>query len=221
LSHAEAASRPGFAAPTVAGENASVLVLFAHPVPHRSRVNHRLVGAIRGMRGVTLHDLYEAYPDFAIDVEFEQELLLKHDIIVLQHPFYWYSTPALLKEWQDHVLSYGWAYGRGGTALTGKRVMSAITTGGPTQAYQRDVGHGFTVLDLLAPLVATTRLCHMTWLPPFVVSGTHRLDDPGLDKAAADYRRVIEALRDGRLRTVATPDGRLDADRAAPAEGEA
>ncbi|HIG46586.1 MAG TPA: hypothetical protein EYQ20_09260 [candidate division Zixibacteria bacterium] len=26
-----------------------------------------------------------------------------HDIIVLQHPFFWHSIPALLKEWMDMV----------------------------------------------------------------------------------------------------------------------
>ena len=64
------------------------------------------------MEGVRLHDLYEAYPDFLIDVEAEQALLLEHDVIVFQHPVYWYSSPAILKEWQDLVLEHGFAYGR-------------------------------------------------------------------------------------------------------------
>ena len=64
-----------------------------------------------------------------IDVRAEQELLVSHDVIVSQHPFYWYSSPALLKEWQDLVLEHGWAYGRGGTKLTGKILFNAITAG--------------------------------------------------------------------------------------------
>ena len=54
----------------------------------------------------------------------EQELLLQHKIIVWQHPFYWYSSPALLKEWIDLVLEHGWAYGRKGDMLKGKKVNS-------------------------------------------------------------------------------------------------
>jgi len=46
---------------------------------------------------VTIHDLYETYPNFHIQVKFEQDLLLAHDIIVFHHPFYWYSSPAILK----------------------------------------------------------------------------------------------------------------------------
>ena len=45
-----------------------VLVLFAHPVVERSRVNRLLVDAIRDVDGVTFHDLYEAYPTLWIDV---------------------------------------------------------------------------------------------------------------------------------------------------------
>ena len=75
-----------------------VLVLFAHPALEKSRVNRHLLRAIEGLPDVTVHDLYEEYPDFQIDAEREQELLRTHDVIVLQHPFYWYSAPALVKE---------------------------------------------------------------------------------------------------------------------------
>jgi glutathione-regulated potassium-efflux system ancillary protein KefG len=201
LSHAGGAARPAFAPATVSSGDASVLVLYAHPAAHRSRVNRRLVEVARSVPGVTVHDLYEAYPDFLIDVEAEQALLLKHDTIVFQHPMYWYSTPAVLKEWQDLVLTYGWAYGTGGTALTGKRWLSALSTGGPDFAYQRDRGHGFTLTDLLAPLIATARLCHMEWLDPFVVHGTHRLDDAAIAVAADAYRARLMALHANRRAT--------------------
>jgi len=55
---------------------------------------------------VTIHPLYEAYPDWSIDVTREHELLLAHDRIVLQFPFYWYSSPPLLKKWLDFVLLF-------------------------------------------------------------------------------------------------------------------
>src|SRR5688572_33193483 len=97
-----------------------VLILFAHPVLERSRVNRRLVEAVTGLDDVTVHDLYETYPTLSIDVRREQALLLEHDVVVAQHPFYWYSTPSVLKEWQDLVLEHGWAYGHGGTRLHGK-----------------------------------------------------------------------------------------------------
>ncbi|MHC5048843.1 MAG: NAD(P)H-dependent oxidoreductase, partial [Planctomycetota bacterium] len=105
-------------------EERRILVLFAHPAFEKSRVNRRLVGAIEQLEGVTVNDLYESYPDFDVDVEREQELLVAHEVLVLQHPLYWYSAPALLKEWIDLVLEHGWAYGAGGDALLGKKAMS-------------------------------------------------------------------------------------------------
>jgi glutathione-regulated potassium-efflux system ancillary protein KefG len=176
-----------------------VLILFAHPALEKSRVNRRLVETVRGLQGVTFQDLYEAYPDFDVDVRREQGLLLAHDTLVLQHPFYWYSAPALLKQWLDLVLAHGWAYGTGGTALRGKRLLSAITTGGGETAYREEGHNRFTVRQLLAPIEQTARLCGMDYLPPFVVHGTHRLDAAGIDGAAREYGAFVAALTDDRV----------------------
>jgi glutathione-regulated potassium-efflux system ancillary protein KefG len=177
----------------------SVLILFAHPALEKSRVNRVLIRDVREFRGVTFHDLYEVYPDFDIDVRREQLLLLDHAIIVFQHPLFWYSTPAILKEWQDLVLEHGWAYGREGTALRGKMFLNAITTGGRETAYQREGYNRFTIQELLAPLEQTARLCGMDVLPPFVVHGTHGMTEEEIHRHANDWRRTIEALRDERL----------------------
>ena len=152
-----------------------ILILFAHPALQKSRINRPLLEAVQGADGITVRDLYEAYPNFLIDVAREQELLVAHDIVVFQHPFYWYSVPAILKEWQDLVLEYGFAYGAEGTALHGKRLLSAITTGGSEKAYQPEGINRFRVAELLLPIAQTAHLCGMTYLPPFVVHGTHRL----------------------------------------------
>lgn len=176
-----------------------VLVLLAHPALHRSRVNRRMADAIRGLEGVTIHDLYEAYPDFDIHVAHEKALLEAHPILVWQHPFYWYSTPAILKEWQDLVLEFGWAYGPGGTALKGKPFLQALTTGGRAEAYHPEGFNRFTINQLLAPVEQTAHLCGLVRLPPFVVHNTHRLTHAEIDAYAKDYRRVITALRDGNL----------------------
>lgn len=176
-----------------------ILVLFAHPAFERSRVNQVLVNGIEDVPGVTFQDLYEAYPEFDIDVRREQDLLDGHDIVVLHHPFFWYSTPAILKQWQDLVLEHGWAYGRQGTALRGKKMLSVVTTGGREVAYQREGYNRFTMRELLAPIEQTARLCGMDYLPPFVVHGTHGMAREEMEAHARDYRRTLEALRDGRV----------------------
>jgi len=177
-----------------------VLILFAHPVLERSRVNRKLLDAVRGLPDVTIHDLYEVYPTLGIDVAREQALLLDHDAIVFQHPFYWYSAPAILKEWQDLVLEHGWAYGAGGDKLRGKLTLNAVSTGGPEQAYRSDGYNRFSIRELLAPWDQTAHLCGMRFLAPFVVHAALKV--AGTDELAAPrlaYRHVIEALRDDRL----------------------
>jgi glutathione-regulated potassium-efflux system ancillary protein KefG len=180
-----------------------ILVLFAHPAIEKSRVNRRLLATIEGVGGVTVHDLYEVYPDFFIDVAAEQARLESHDVVVFQHPFYWYSTPSILKEWQDLVLEHGWAYGTQGHALEGKWLLSAISAGGREASYATDGSNRFTMRQLLAPIEQMARLCGMTYLPPFVVHGTHRMSEEDILRHADDYRRVLEALRDGRLEAAA------------------
>ena len=83
-----------------------VLINFAHPARKRSKINSALRAALEGLDDVTINDLYANYPDFLIDVEREQSLCEDHDVIIFQHPFYWYSTPAIMKEWLDLVLQH-------------------------------------------------------------------------------------------------------------------
>lgn len=180
---------------------ARVLILFAHPALEHSRVHRRLLRELPEDPKLTLHDLYEAYPKLDIDVAREQDLLVEHDVIALQHPFYWYSTPPILKQWQDLVLEHGWAYGSDGDALEGKTFLSLISTGGGERAYCAQGYNRFTVRQLLAPVEQTAELCGMRFLPPFVVFGTHRLDGTGISEQAARYRVLVEALMDGE------PDG--------------
>jgi glutathione-regulated potassium-efflux system ancillary protein KefG len=180
-----------------------ILVLFAHPALEKSRVNRRLVEAVAGLDGVTFRDLYELYPDFDVEIPLEQEVLERHDVLVLQHPFYWYSVPPLLKQWIDLVLEHGWAYGSEGKALVGKCVISAISTGGSRSAYQHGGHNRFTMRELLAPIEQTFVLCGMDYLPPFVVYGAHRMTAPTIESHARDYRRLLETLRDGSLDLVA------------------
>lgn len=177
-----------------------ILIQFAHPVLERSRVNRHLIEAVRDLPNVTINDLYELYPDLAIDVAREQKLLDDHDAIVFQHPFYWYSCPAILKEWQDLVLEHGWAYGSGGDHLRGKLALNAITAGGPKSAYQRDGYNRFTARELLSPWDQTAHLCGMKYLGPFVVHGTLKVaTHADVHVASEAYRKLIEALRDDRI----------------------
>jgi glutathione-regulated potassium-efflux system ancillary protein KefG len=154
------------------------LILFAHPAFEKSRINRHLIDGVSALEGVTVHDLYQEYPDFYIDAGREKALLEKHERIVWQHPFYWYSAPALMKEWFDVVLEYGWAFGKGGDALAGKTVKSVVTAGGSEAAYCPKGHNHYSVEELLRPIEQTARLCGMTYEEPMVVYDALHLDEP-------------------------------------------
>lgn len=172
-----------------------VLVLFAHPKFEKSRANKAMVQAIAGLEGITFHDLYERYPHFQIDVAYEQKLLQQHDIIVWHHPIYWYSCPPLLKQWIDLVLEIGWAYGKGGEQLKGKYLFNAVSSGGSREVYQPEGRNRFSLRQFLAPFDQTAWLCHLQYLPPFAVQGTHRLTELELEEMALQYAQTLRQLQ--------------------------
>lgn len=182
-----------------------VLVLFAHPVFQTSLVNKTLLAAIPDSANITFHDLYETYPNFLIDVHYEQQLLNEHDVIVFQHPLYWFSCPAILKEWMDLVLEHGYAYGTNGKALENKIFASVISTGGDIANYKGDRN----IRDLLKPFEFTAKLCNMHYLPPFITYAglkikagnfDQHLTQEYLTQQANRYAKLLEELVNGEMK---------------------
>ncbi|SEN53440.1 NAD(P)H-dependent oxidoreductase [Paenibacillus sp. OV219] len=159
------------------------LVVLAHPKLHESRVNRMWKERLQQEPSITVHDLYETYPSEVIDVEQEQQLLLQHDRIVFQFPFYWYSTPSLLKKWQDEVYTYGFGYGSG-NQLKGKEYMLAISVGRAEESYRPEGESLYTLDQLLLPLKATVLLTEMRYVEPFVVYHAPRMNDEEITASA-------------------------------------
>lgn len=177
-----------------------ILVLFAHPSVERSEINAPLAKDVATHEACTLVDLYAEYPDYRIDVDREQERLLNHDVIVFLFPLFWYSTPALLKEWQDLVLEHGFAYGSGGDALKGKDFLCVCSAGGDEAAYHQGGMNNFELRTLLRPLEQTANLCQMFYLPPFALFGARTaLDDGRLQSHREQFERLLTALAEDLL----------------------
>ena len=158
-----------------------------------------MVNHVRHLEHIHFHDLYETYPDLDIDIKKEQQLLLEHDIIIWQHPFYWYSAPAIIKQWLDLVLEHNWAYGAKGKMLTGKKIFNAISCGGSEEAYNERGRNRYTIPQFLAPFEQTANLCNMQYLPPFVIHGTHRLSEADIELHSIQYLQLLVALTHNRI----------------------
>ena len=179
---------------------AKLILYYAHPGHIHSQVNAAMYAAAGQVEGITRVDLYAEYPRFDIDPDGEQKRLLEHDIILFQFPLFWYSTPSILKEWQDIVLEHGFAYGTGGTALAGKQMMLAVTAAGPQDAYAPEGYQHHHLRSFLRPLEQTASLCNMQFLPPYVLFGSLKAPNSGQVGPHVDgYRYLLEGLRDGRF----------------------
>ncbi len=176
-----------------------LIVYFAHPAQRFSHANAAMARAALTVEGITFVDLYAEYPRHNIDVDREQARLLDHDVILFQFPLFWYSTPSLVKEWQDLVLEHGFAYGAGGTALEGKTMMLALTAAGSAEAYTADGYQHYPLRTFLTPLEQTARLCKMRFPAPYVMySSLHAIEQGRVQPHAAGFARLLSAIRDGR-----------------------
>ena len=170
-----------------------ILVIYAHPYPQHSRACKALLDAVVDVPDVELRSLYDLYPDFDIDVAAEQAALARADLVVWLHPVYWYSVPSMLKHWFDVVLSRGWAYGKEGNALRGKRCLWVVGTGGDEDAYSANGMHQQPFENFAAPVEQTARFCGMQWQVPIALHGAHAVSDAQLAATAEVFRtRLIE-----------------------------
>jgi putative NADPH-quinone reductase len=175
------------------------LILLFHPDTERSKANTALRSAALTVPGTRMVDIQARYPGGVIDMHTdgaaEARGLLDADRIVLQFPIQWYSTPALLKAWQDAVLTrmYYIHADTEGDKLVGTPLMVAATAGNTPAAYGRGGANHFTMDELMAPLKATTLRCGLPWHPPHLVFRADRLEPAELAAAADAY---VVALKD-------------------------
>lgn len=173
------------------------LILLFHRDLSSSKANAALAAAAAKVPGVDIVDMQALYPDgvdMFRDGEREAARLLSADRIVFQFPIQWYSTPALMKAWQDAVLTrmFYIAYEQEGRALEGTPLMIAATAGNVPDAYRPGGRNMFPMIELLAPLRATAHRCGLVWADPFVLYQADKLAPEALEAAVAHYAAALE-----------------------------
>jgi len=179
-----------------------ILVVSGHPdLDSASTANCRILNKLSETNlDLNIRRLDQTNKGFNVDVAVEQEALLDADLVVLQTPMYWYSVPALLKNWIDQVFTYGFAYGKTGNKLKGKGFMMSMTISSPFGCYQTLGYNNFTVGELLNPLKQTALMSQMIYQEPVLSYGV--LYFPGIvgtaegihDLADDHYERLVGRL---------------------------
>ncbi len=172
------------------------LILLFHPQFERSRANRALADAARTLPEAEVVEMAALYPDGGIDADREVARLLDAERIVLQFPVQWYSTPPLLKAWQDAVLTrmFYIAYETEGAKLAGRPLLVAATAGNVPEAYAPEGANLFPLRDLLKPLQATANRCGLIWAEPFLIYNAHKADTEALQAAGEHYAERLGRL---------------------------
>lgn len=176
----------------------NTLVLTAHPDLSASTANRKWFDALSAMENVVTRDLTAVGGEkMLFEPAIEQALIAQADRIVMQFPFYWYSSPPVLKAWIDQVLLFGFAYGQGGDKLHGKELILAITTGGPAESFQSGSFNRFSMNEFLTPFEQTAKMIGMTYLPPFVFHSAMSRDKTKLNASTAKLVNYVTKPRVG------------------------
>ncbi|MGL5646558.1 MAG: NAD(P)H-dependent oxidoreductase, partial [Clostridium sp.] len=160
------------------------LIIIAHPNMEASKINKIWKNRLDSEENITIHDLYSLRKKGPFNILEEQELLLNHDRIIYQFPFHWYSAPALLKEWQDDVLAFGFSHGPNGNKLNGKEFMLVISAGGQESAYRAGGYQHYNIDELTRPYQAMATFTGMKFLPTYALYSTHTLSDEQVQESA-------------------------------------
>nr|WP_314649769.1 NAD(P)H-dependent oxidoreductase [uncultured Porphyromonas sp.] len=170
----------------------NVLVIYSHTYQSQSHAGKAILEVLEAQPGITVRKLEELYPDNRpIDAAAEQAALLAADVIVFQHPLFWFATPAMLKRYMDEVLRYGFAYGADSFKLAGKKFVHSYTTGSGAATYE-----GGLHLDVEAALRTSAGYCRMEYAGAFPLYGQLALTNPNVAaEAKAHAERLVDFLK--------------------------
>lgn len=160
------------------------LVIFSHTYFDKSNVNKALLDSLKDTPNLEVRNLNAKYPDGKIDVAAELSALKSAQNIYFQFPLFWFSTPSLLKEWQDSVLT-AILYGENPKMLEGKKFGVIVTIGSTEDKYKEMGG-----LDkFLVPLVTSFSYLGATSLPTHGIYGAHHIED--MDSVIKKYQAIF------------------------------
>lgn len=146
------------------------LMILAHPNIEQSIANKTIAHTLdKNLPNLEARNIHQLYPDYKINVEEEQAALLRHDLIVLQYPMYWFNMPAILKIWFDEVFTYQFAYGSQGDKLKNKKLLPSLTIGQPEKNFQHEGKH--LIDDFLQSVKYSTAYANMQYIDPCLLYG--------------------------------------------------
>lgn len=157
------------------------LIINAHPTPEQSHTQSFFKEVIMSLSNVSYIELTKHLPTI--------EEILGYERIIFQFPVYWYSSPALLKNWLDN------------TFLSDENRLKNVELGlvtifGVSQShYQAGGKERYTPSEMLRPFEMLANHLGMIYLPPFTVFQFDYLCDNARKSLLVDYWRYILGVK--------------------------
>lgn len=170
-----------------------ILIVSGHPDLNDSFANKTILEEVHKLLPeAEIAYLDKLYPDFQIDVQKEQERLLRADIIVLQYPLFWYTAPSLLHRWIEKTFTHGFSHGKTGDKLKGKQLVLSFTAGAPEKMYSPEGPQQHSIDDFLTPYRQMAHLCQLEW-SGYIFSG-------GLSYASRHDEKELARMKEKSIR---------------------
>lgn len=159
------------------------------------RFNRSLVAEAESVLS-TSHDVKVSILEDGFEIEEERDKWLWADSVILQFPVFWFSCPAILKNYMDTIYirkvfydkasSYG-----GGGLLGGKSYMLSSTWNAPEKAFgdPETFYQGLDVDDALVAMHKAHQYIGMTALPSFTVFNV--ISDPDFEGQRIRWRKHL------------------------------
>ena len=165
-----------------------VLVISGHTDLATSVANKTILDTIgQYLPETEIVKLDTLYPDFKIDVDAEQQRLLKADI---------------MERWMEETFRHGFSHGSTGNKLKGKKMILSFTTGAPQEMYSHKGAMGYTIEEFLPCYKATCNLCQMEFAGYIYTGGvsygtrtTPELIEQQKVKSVEHARKLIKLLK--------------------------
>lgn len=156
------------------------------------------------------HQVAETFVERGYDPEAEVAKHAAADLIILQTPVNWFSTPWIYKKYVDEVFNVALAkeillagdgrtrsdpsrqYGTGGK-MQGKKFMISATWNAPREAFDNPDGilyGGKGTADLFLHITSIYKFCGYDILPDFGVFDIYK--KPDIPRALEEYQRHLE-----------------------------
>lgn len=162
------------------------LVLVGHPEIENSTTQQFLKAAAQPLSDVKWTAISEP-----IEVETQQALLKQADRIIFEFPLYWYSAPAILKLWEDRVLTNHFVVEE--KALVQKEFGLVVNFSQKESAFVAGGGEEFTLSEILRPYQALAHKAQMKYLPIFSIPQFAYLTDEKRQRLLVDYQVYLSA----------------------------